>query len=195
MPEEPATLPFRLRQEFLSPAETAFYHVLHEMVKDHLYICPRIHLHDLFFVTRPNENVHQFNKINRKTIDFLLIYRDTLKPALAIELDYPKQNEVRETDEFLENLFKAANLPFVHVVVQQTYDVQGLAKKFRDAMKKAKSADPFDNEAAYSPICPRCGITMVLRFSREDGPFRGQKYYGCLNFPSCTAVVPVGEPT
>jgi len=85
MSKESPTLPYRLRQEFFSPAETAFYRVLSEMVKDRLYICPKVPLQDLFFVTRPNENVHYFNKIYRKVVDFLLLQRDTLKPTLAIE--------------------------------------------------------------------------------------------------------------
>jgi len=42
----------------------------------------------------------------------------------------------------------------------------------------------------FSPICPRCGIMMVLRFDK-DGPHKGQKYYGCLNFPGCQETVSV----
>jgi hypothetical protein len=190
--DEPSTLPYRLRQEFLSPAETAFYRVLHEMVKDHLYICPKVPLQDLFFVTRPNENVHYFNKIYRKNVDFLLLRRDTLRPALAIELDYPKQVDHRPADDFVENLFLSAHLPLVHVTVQQTYDVQALAARFAEAMKRARVENPLTKDHNdYSPICPRCGITMVLRFYK-DGPNKGKQYYGCLNFPECQEVVGVG---
>jgi hypothetical protein len=84
MSDKSSVLPYRLRQEFLSSAEGAFYRVLHEMVKDRLYVCPKVSLQDLFFVTRPNENVHYFNKIYRKVVDFVLLGRDTLKPTLAI---------------------------------------------------------------------------------------------------------------
>jgi hypothetical protein len=192
MTEEKAALPYRLRQEYLSPAEMAFYRVLIEMVKDHLYVCPKVALQDLFFVTRPNENVHHFNKLSRKNIDFLLLRRDTLKPALAVELDYPKQADHRPVDTFLENLFGAANLPLVHVTVQQSYDVKDLAIRFRNAMAKAREENPLTSHTDYSPICPRCGITMVLRFDK-DGPANGQKYYGCLNFPECQETVPVVE--
>jgi hypothetical protein len=181
------TLPYRLRQDFLSPAETAFYHVLHEMFKDHLYICPKVALQDLFFVVRPNENVHYFNKIYRKAVDFLLLNRTTLKPELAVELDYT--GRARTTDQFVDQVFAAANLPFVRVTVQQTYDIKALAIKFRDAMIEAKEEDPLDRKADYSPICPRCGITMVLRVYRS-GPNAGQQYYGCLNFPACQQTVP-----
>lgn len=193
MPEKPAVLPYRLRQEFLSSAEAAFYRVLNEMVRDRLYVCPKVSLQDLFFVTRPNENVHYFNKIYRKVVDFLLLGRDTLKPTLAIELDYPKQAGHRQSDTFLAELFSTANLPLVHVTVQQTYDIAALAAQFSEAMKKAKEENPLNRRADFSPTCRRCGITMVLRIYR-NGPQAGQQYYGCLNYPTCQETVVVPGP-
>jgi len=190
MPDKSSTLPYRLRQEFLSTAEAAFYRVLEEMVKDRLYVCPKVSLQDLFFVTRPNENVHYFNKIYRKVVDFLLLRRDTLKPTLAIELDYPKQAGHRQSDAFLNELFATANLPLVHVTVQETYDIAVLAAQFGEAMKKAKEDNPLNRRADFSPTCPRCGIVMVLRMYRT-GPKAGQQYYGCLNYPACQETLPV----
>ncbi len=176
--------PYRLRQDFLSSAEAAFYRVLREMVNDHFYICPKVALQDLFFVTRPNENVHYFNKIYRKNVDFLLLRRDTLKPALGIELEYKKQAEHRPAELFIEQVFAQAGLPLVRVVVQKTYDVAALAAQFSEALRNVRQVNPLTEPTDYSPICPRCGITMVLRIYR-DGPNAGQKYYGCLNYPTC----------
>lgn len=191
MPNEPIPLPFRLRQEFLSPAEMAFYRVLTEMVKDHLYVCPKVALLDLFFVTRPNENIQHTNRLLRKNIDFLLLRRDTLKPALAIELDYPKQVDHGLVDNFLDSVFTAAGLPLVHVLVQQTYDIRDLALRFRAARVKSQEIT-VPRHADYSPICPHCGVTMVLRVYK-DGPQKGQQYYGCLNSPVCLETVAVDE--
>jgi hypothetical protein len=193
MSEVSSPLPYRLRQEFLSSAEAAFYRVLSDMVKDRLYVCPKVSLQDLFFVTRPNENVHYFNKIYRKVVDFLLLRRDNLKPTLAIELDYPKQATQRQSDTFLDELFIAANLPLVHVTVQQTYDIAALAAQFSDALRRAKEENPLNRGADFSPTCPRCGITMVLRIHRT-GPNSGLQYYGCLNYPTCRETVPVPRP-
>ena len=191
MAQKSEILPYRLRQEFLSPAEMAFYRVLTEMVKDHLYICPKVALLDLFFVTRPNENVNYANKLQRKNVDFLLLRRDNLKPTLGIELDYPKQVDHGPSDNFLDNLFAAAGLPLVHVVVQQTYDIYALASRFREARAKFNQIT-VPRQTDYSPICPRCGITMVLRFDK-NGPVNGQKYYGCLNYPACQETVAIVE--
>jgi len=167
----------------------AFYHVLAELLKEKYYIFPKVALTDLFFVVRPNENVHHSNKLLRKNIDFLLLRRDTLKPALAIELDYPRQTDHRPVDGFLEGTFAAAGLPLIHVTVQNIYNLEELRSRINLVILKGSSnTTPLHSD--YSPICPRCGITMVLRFDK-DGPYTGQKYYGCLNYPACTETVPV----
>ena len=181
--------PYRIRPEYLSPAESAFFHVLTEMVKSEFYVCPKVALADLFFVARPNENVHQTTRLLRKSVDFLLLWHETLKPALAIELDHAKQTDHRPQDNFMTGLFSNSGLPLIHVTVQQTYDIKALAQRFLDALKASPGTSLGNLD--YSPICPRCGITMVLRFDK-DGPLNGQKYYGCLNFPTCRETVAVG---
>jgi membrane-bound metal-dependent hydrolase YbcI (DUF457 family) len=37
---------------------------------------------------------------------------------------------------------------------------------------------------ASTPLCPVCGIEMVLRMARH-GDKQGQQFYGCANFPQC----------
>lgn len=186
--------PYRLREHFLSPAEQTFYLALSDILRDQLVvellsICPKVALADLITVSRPNENIHQLSKLHRKTIDFLLIHRQTLAPALAIELDYPKQAHHRQ-DTFLEEVFTSANLPFLRVTVQDSYDANTLANQVRAAIERGLPAKPLRSQEDFSPICPRCGITMVLRF-HKSGREVGKKYYGCLNYPECTETVPI----
>lgn len=50
------------------------------------------------------------------------------------------------------------------------------------------------NTAAAAPICPRCGVAMVLRTAKQ-GPNAGNQFYGCPNFPRCRALVPTSPPT
>ena len=38
--------------------------------------------------------------------------------------------------------------------------------------------------SASVPTCPRCGAQMVLR-TGQTGPRKGQKYWGCSNYPAC----------
>ena len=79
-------LPYRLRTPFLSTTEIALFHALRDMVQDRYLICPKVSLIDLFLIIRPNENVHYFNKIFRKHVDFLLCNPRTFKPEMGIEL-------------------------------------------------------------------------------------------------------------
>ena len=193
MSEPAAEFPYRIRPEYLSPSESAFYNVLIKLVKKEFNVCPKVALTDLFFVVRPNENIQHASKLQRKNVDFLLLWPDTLKPALAIELDYPRQAEHHNADNFFNSLFVDSGLPLIHVTVQQTYELKALTKLIKDALKRSRTASLTDltpEHDAYSPICPRCGITMVLRFDK-DGPLNGKKYYGCLNFPSCQETIKV----
>lgn len=34
------------------------------------------------------------------------------------------------------------------------------------------------------PVCEKCGAKMVLR-TGQSGPRKGQKYWGCSNYPAC----------
>ncbi len=188
MPAEKIENPYRMRLNYLSSAEMAFFHVLTDLVKGRFFVCPKVALSDLFFVARPNENVQYANKLLRKNVDFLLIWADSLQPALAMELDYPKQLAHRPVDEFLESIFESVGIPLIHVLSKQPYDIVQLSEKIQTAARKSKTTVPHQSD--YSPICPRCGITMVLRFGK-DGPFANNKFYGCLNFPECVETISV----
>ena len=110
--EQDERLPYRLREHFLSTPELALLRMLQRMVGSHYLICPKVALNDIFYVARPNENVHFFNKFFRKHVDFLLCEPDTLKPAFGIELVKPvTRNETREADQFMGELFLSARLP------------------------------------------------------------------------------------
>jgi hypothetical protein len=60
------TFPFRLRDDFLSPAEISFYHVLRSTAGDKFTVCPKVNLSDIFFVSRPDQNQAARNRISRK---------------------------------------------------------------------------------------------------------------------------------
>src|SRR5512134_2580297 len=101
--------PYRLRENFLSTPELALFRVLQSMAGRHYMICPKVSLNDIFYIVRPNENVHFFNKFFRKHVDFLLCDPKTFQPAIGIELVRPVvRTETREADQFMENLFVSA---------------------------------------------------------------------------------------
>ena len=109
-------MPYRLRENFLSAPELSLFRVLNGMAGHHYVICPKVALNDIFYIVRPNENVHFFNKFFRKHVDFLLCEPDTLKPAIGFELiKSVGRDGTREGDLFMQKLFLSARLPLVHV--------------------------------------------------------------------------------
>lgn len=135
-------LPYRLRENFLSTPELALFRTLQGMVRQHYVVCPKVALNDIFYIVRPNENVHYFNKIFRKHVDFLLCDPDTFKPAIGVELVKPvAKNETRETDQFMEDLFLSAGLPLVHVPSSERYSENDLVELFQLAIMKVKETE------------------------------------------------------
>jgi formate dehydrogenase maturation protein FdhE len=150
-------------------------------------------LNDIFYIVRPNENVHFFNKIFRKHVDFLLCDPETLKPAIGIELVKPVgRDETREADQFMEDLFLSAGLPLVHIPSSDHYSENDLAELLQLAVMKIKETGSLraTTKTDSVPMCPVCGRMMVLRIHRT-GPDAGKKYYGCMDSPKCNGVVEI----
>lgn len=202
MPERKSTplkdlddrLPYRLRETFLSTPELALLRVLQKMARGHYAICPKVALNDLFYIVRPNENVHFFNKFFRKHVDFLLCEPDTLKPAIGVELVKPiSRNETREADQFMANLFLSAGLPLVHVPSSDRYSEDDLVELIKFAVTRVRETGALRTAAKTDsvPMCPVCGRMMVLRIHRS-GPNAGMKYYGCMDSPKCSGLIEIG---
>ena len=187
-------LPYRLRESFMSTPELALLRALQEMIGRHYVICPKVGLNDIFYIVRPNENVHFFNKIFRKHVDFLLCDPATLKPAIGVELVKPvSRNETRDADQFMHDLFLSAGLPLVHVLSSDRYVQSDLTELFQLAIMKVQDTKPLRVAAKTDsvPMCPVCGKMMVLRVNRV-GLNAGRKYYGCMDSPRCAGVVELG---
>ena len=186
-------LPYRLREQFMSTPELALLRTLREMVETRYIICPKVALNDIFYIVRPNENVHFFNKIFRKHVDFLLCDPNSLKPVIGVELVKPVvRNETRDADQFMENLFISAGLPLVHVPSSERYAQHVVAQLFQLAIMKVKETASLRASAKADsvPMCPVCGRMMVLRIHR-NGSNAGKKYYGCMDSPRCNGVVEI----
>ncbi|GER81190.1 MAG: DUF2726 domain-containing protein [Anaerolineales bacterium] len=192
-PNAKADSPYRLRERLLSAPEAALFRLLQKMAGDRYVVCPKVALTDIFTIIRPNENVHFYNKIFRKHVDFLLCDPKTFQPAFAVELVKPiAKTETRANDQFMADLFLSEGVPLVHVPLGESYEVADLVNLFTLAVTKAKSAEPRRNDSAGDsvPMCPVCGKMMALRIHR-GGPQAGKRYYGCMDSPRCAGVAAV----
>jgi hypothetical protein len=155
-------------------------------------VCPKVALNDVFSIVRPNENVHYFNKIFRKHVDFLLCHPKTMRPAFGVELVKPvSREETRSSDKFMAELFAGAGLPLVHIPSGERYEIADLVNLFQTAVIKVQNAGlPAVEEGDSVPMCPVCSKMMVLRMYRS-GPKKGNTYYGCMDNPHCPGVVAI----
>lgn len=186
-------LPYRLREPFLSSTERALFLVLKELMGSRYLVCPKVALNELFYIVRPNENVHFFNKFFRKHVDFLLCDLKTISPAFGVEIvRMNAKGEARDSDKFMEEIFVDAGLPLVHVPSSENYDSAGIVTLFQIAVAKIGGTMPLRIGASSDtvPNCPICGKMMVLRIHR-DGTYSGKKYYGCMDSPRCVGLVAV----
>ena len=184
-------LPYRLRDDFLSPAEFSFYKVLTSVGGTRLTIQSKVRLADIFFVARPNENVAFFNRIAQKHLDFLVCDSATMKPLFGVELDDSshKQNNRQERDEFVESVCKVAGLPLLRLPVQREYSTREIAAQIAPFVndKVGVSSAPeseVNKQVSAAPLCPKCGIPMVVR-TVAQGEHKGKQFYGCQNYPRC----------
>lgn len=214
--------PYRLRDDFLSYAELSFYHILQQAVGDWAVVCPKISLDDLFYAKSGQRNSNQTytNKIDRKHVDFLLCHPQTMRPLLGIELDDSSHQKSarQERDRFVEKVFAAAGLPLYRQAVHSTYPVRELAAALKQAATAqeteparpkqaaaqaspaAPSSDKFESSvpvpafaSSGAPRCPQCGEEMTLRTVKKDGPNKGNKFWGCKDYPRCRGVGPYTE--
>jgi hypothetical protein len=186
-------LPYRLREPFLSTTERALFHVLKDLMGGRYLICPKVALNELFYIVRPNENVHFFNKFFRKHVDFLLCDLKTISPAFGVEIvRLSGKGETRESDKFMEELFLDAGLPLVHVPSSDRYEATSIVTLFQIAVTKIGGTMPLriGSSSDTVPNCPVCGKMMVLRINR-DSTYSGKKYYGCMDSPRCMGMIPL----
>ena len=191
--DQDGRLPYRLRETFLSTPELALFRVVQSIAGRHYVVCPKVALNDIFYVVRPNENVHYYNKFFRKHVDFLLCEPVTLRPAIGIELVKPLgRSETREVDQFMQELFLNVRLPLVHIPSSDRYSPGEVEQLLEQAIKRVKETGPLRAVVKVDsvPMCPVCGRMMVLRVHR-NGPKAGKEYYGCVDSPKCNGVVEI----
>jgi len=198
VPTLPDIFPYRVRDDFLSPAEISFYHVLKSMIQERLVIFSKVSLAELFFVSQGDSFQTYQNKIDRKRVDFVLCDPKTLKPVLGIELDDASHHRLdrQERDAFVEKVFADAKLPLARVPVKMSYSQRELAALFQAAMAKSAAPNAGNPEAvtdtATAPNCPKCGIPMLRRTAKR-GSTPGQEFWGCPNYPSCREILPTSQ--
>ncbi len=195
-PSDSGPLPFRLRDDFLSPAEISFYHVLMAAADSRFTVCPKVNLSDIFFVTRPDLNQAARNRISCKHVDFLLCDGRSMRPCAGIELDDSShaRKDRQARDAYVERVFETAGLPLLRFPARHSYAVSDIASRLAGCLGGSAASAPVPNPTdlapSPTPLCPKCGIPLVLRHGAGG---RGD-FFGCANYPRCRATIAIPAP-
>jgi hypothetical protein len=206
---DPKKLPYRLRDNFLTPAEFSFYKVLTSIVGTRMVTLTKVRLADIFFVPHQQKNFGYVNRISNKHVDFLLCTPDTMKSLAGIELDDVSHNQPsrQQRDNFVDEVFLTAGLPLLHIPVQRGYNLKEISAQLEElflthqiatipqaAAISVSSSEDTKHSMTAIPLCPKCGLPMVLRTANK-GDRKGQQFYGCSNFPDCREVMQIPRTT
>ncbi|MEH6651011.1 MAG: NERD domain-containing protein [Motiliproteus sp.] len=131
----------------------------------------------------------------------------TLEAALAIESEHIHSLIVFVGDstfktEMPENVIYAGG--FIRYIKARTEpvlsDVQvrlaiqkitsgRLSRSIKTHVEHVKHVKAIVEQKAEDPTCPKCSSPMVLREAKK-GANKGDKFWGCSNFPKCRSVIP-----
>lgn len=120
-------LPYKKKEYLMTKAEREFFDVLERVVTGRYYIVPQVKISNIAFVSSGKNRQAYLNKIDRKTIDFVLFDKQ-FSPIIAIELDDSSHdNEDRKIrDGFVDKIMETIGLKIVHVKTASTYNLEEL---------------------------------------------------------------------
>ncbi len=110
-------LPYMKKQYLLTPTEHKFFSILEKVVKNKYYIFPQIVLSDIVQLKGKGSLKGGYrNKINKKTVDFVLFDKQNISPVLVIELDdYTHEKPSRKKrDNLVDKILDYCDIPIIH---------------------------------------------------------------------------------
>ncbi len=117
--------PYRKKNYFFNQTEREFYYILNDILGDKYLLFSKVRMSDLLYLPEYlYHSYHYQNKIQSKHVDFLICEKQNIKPLLAIELDGSShlRDDRIERDKEVNEIFKDANLPILHIKVSDHYD-------------------------------------------------------------------------
>lgn len=182
-------LPYKVKDDFLTNAESSFYHSLKLCVGDKAVICPKVGLKDIFFIGKGvgKDYMKYFTKIAQKHVDFLLCDPSTMRPLCGIELDDISHTKkmTYERDLIVEKIYRDANFELIRL--SSKYSQKDIEVALTGVFNRPQVilAIPDSNETI---LCPKCSEPMVLHKTNK-GQNSGKEFYGCINYPQCKQVI------
>jgi len=131
------------RKKIMSDNERRLFEILKSIYSGQFDIFPQVHIDSLVQVRRGARFMFWWNKINRKSVDFVFCEKDGLRTALVVELDdktHLMPDRV-ERDAFVNDVMEAAIISIVHLHSADLHD-QELIRRQIDAGLAPKPIAP-----------------------------------------------------
>ena len=127
----PQSYHYERRDLVMTPTETEFFKMLDEAIGQNYYVFPQVHLSSLF-----EHRIHgqdwwkAFHHINRKSVDFVICDKQTVRPLAAIELDdwSHSLDKRKARDVEVERIFKGAGFPLLRFGNKGPYTAASIAE-------------------------------------------------------------------
>jgi len=110
-----------------------------------------------------------------------------MRPRVGIELDDSSHaREVRQArDAFVEQVFEAAGVTLLRFPALRAYNISEVTSRLSPFFAGGAVPPPLpvSEDIICAPLCPKCGIPLVIRSSSRG------KFYGCPNYPKCRQTI------
>jgi hypothetical protein len=133
-------LPYIARDALLTAAERSFFAALQAACQGRSLIFAQVPLSRLIYPRSSIPRWQSFqNKIDRKSVDFVLVEPNSLKVQLVIELDDRSHERKgrQDRDEFVNHALAAAGLKLLRVRVAASYNPSSLETRLRQSINGA----------------------------------------------------------
>lgn len=122
---EEVKLPYEKKEFLLNIPERKFFEGLQKIVSDKYFVFPQILLSSIIDTNaKGEERMAYWNKINKKTIDFVIFSKPYLTPLLGIEYDGKthKESNRKSRDEFVNNVLNSSGIKCLHIDHKKNID-------------------------------------------------------------------------
>lgn len=121
-------LPHVKKLYLVTSAEREFFFVLERAVQGRYYVVPQV---ELSKIIKPEKGTWEYqykNKINLKSVDFVLFDKEYFTPQIVIELDDSSHQLPTRVarDGFVDAVMAKVGIKIVHIKTAGTYNLEGI---------------------------------------------------------------------
>jgi very-short-patch-repair endonuclease len=128
-------LPYVKKSYYMTVTELAFFKALENFNQNKYFIVPQVSLAKLVSVEYGEIMKKTYNnKIDRKSVDFVLFDKTSFLPQLVIELDDRSHDrwDRKERDNWIDGLMNKVGLKIIHIKAAHSYDLMPVLSSIND---------------------------------------------------------------